>query len=52
MINVLIVDDHAFVRFGVSVLLEHADGITVVGECADGAEVPRATRMLGSRTSS
>ncbi len=48
MITVLIVDDHAFVRFGVSMLLEHADGITVVGECADGDEAQRAARTLGA----
>ena len=46
MIKVLIVDDHAFVRLGVSMLLEQADGIAVVGECADGDEVPRAVRAL------
>jgi DNA-binding NarL/FixJ family response regulator len=44
VIKVLIVDDHAFVRFGVSMLSEQADGITVVGECADGDEVPGAVR--------
>ena len=40
MIRVLIVDDHEFVRAGLSDLLGDADGIVVVGECADGAEVP------------
>ena len=40
MIRVLIVDDHEFVRTGLSELLDDADGIVVVGECADGAEVP------------
>jgi DNA-binding NarL/FixJ family response regulator len=38
--RVLIVDDHAFVRTGLTALLNGADGIVVVGECADGAEVP------------
>ena len=40
MTRVLIVDDHAFVRTGLTALLNAADGIVVVGECADGAEVP------------
>lgn len=40
MIRVLIVDDHEFVRTGLSELLDDADGIVVVGECADGSEVP------------
>ena len=40
MIRVLIVDDHEFVRTGLSDLLGDADGIVVVGQCADGAEVP------------
>ena len=40
MIRVLIVDDHDFVRAGLCDLLGDADGIVVVGECADGAEVP------------
>lgn len=46
MITVLIVDDHAFVRFGVCMLLDHADGITVVGQCADGNHVPHLARAL------
>ncbi len=46
MTRVLIVDDHAFVRTGLIALLNAADGIAVVGECADGAEVPAiATRV-------
>ena len=40
MIRVLIVDDHEFVRTSLSDLLGDADGIVVVGECADGAGVP------------
>ena len=34
----MLVDDHALVRMGVSLILSAA-GIEVVGECADGAEV-------------
>ena len=40
MIRVLIVDDHEFFRKIVASILGDADGIVVVGECADGAEVP------------
>ena len=40
LIRVLIVDDHAFVRAGLTALLGSTEGIQVVGECADGAEVP------------
>ncbi len=39
MISVLVVDDHSFVRAQVTRVLHGADGIEVVGECADGAEV-------------
>lgn len=40
MIRVLIVDDHEFFRTTVASVLGDAAGIVVVGECADGAEVP------------
>jgi len=40
MIRVLVVDDHDFVREMVTRVLTGADGIQVVGECCDGAEVP------------
>ena len=40
MIRVLIVDDHALVRAGLTAVLSTAAGILVVGVCADGAEVP------------
>jgi DNA-binding NarL/FixJ family response regulator len=40
VIRVLIVDDHEVVRAGLSDLLGDTDGILVVGECTDGAEVP------------
>ncbi len=39
MISVLVVDDHPFVRAQVKGVLGRADGIEVVGECADGADV-------------
>lgn len=37
-VGVLLVDDHPVVRQGLRSLLDVADGITVVGEAADGAE--------------
>ena len=40
MIRVLIVDDHALVRAGLTAVLSTAAGILVVGVCADGGEVP------------
>lgn len=43
MIRVLVVDDHAFVREALTSLLESTEGITVVGQCADGAEVLAAS---------
>jgi len=39
MIRVLLVDDHEFFRMSVASILGEAEGIVVVGECADGAEV-------------
>ena len=39
MIRVLLVDDHEFFRMSVASILGEAEGIIVVGECADGAEV-------------
>ena len=41
-VRVLIVDDDALVRTGLSMILGAAPEITVVGEAADGAEVPAA----------
>lgn len=40
MVRVVVVDDHRFVRDALVDLLEAAGGISVVGECADGGEVP------------
>ncbi|GAA3953419.1 response regulator [Actinoplanes auranticolor] len=41
-LRVLIVDDDALVRAGLTMILSGADDITVVGEAADGSEVPAA----------
>nr|WP_236049760.1 response regulator transcription factor [Actinoplanes ovalisporus] len=41
-VRVLIVDDDALVRAGLSMILSAASDIVVVGEAADGAEVPGA----------
>jgi DNA-binding NarL/FixJ family response regulator len=40
LIRVLIVDDHALVRAGLTAVLSAADGILVHGVCADGVDVP------------
>jgi DNA-binding NarL/FixJ family response regulator len=42
MIRVLVVDDDALVRAGLTMMLDGADGISVVGEAGDGAQVPAA----------
>jgi DNA-binding NarL/FixJ family response regulator len=41
-VRVLIVDDDALVRAGLTMILNGAAGVTVVGEAADGADVPGA----------
>jgi DNA-binding NarL/FixJ family response regulator len=41
-IRVLLVDDEPLVRSGLRVLLDNAEGITVVAEVADGAQVANA----------
>jgi DNA-binding NarL/FixJ family response regulator len=41
-IRVLLVDDDALVRAGLTMMLDGANGIEVVGEAADGGEVPGA----------
>lgn len=41
-VRVLVVDDDALVRAGLTMMLDGADGVVVVGEAADGAEVPAA----------
>lgn len=45
-IRLLIVDDHAVVRRGISTLLEDEPGIVVVGEAADGPEALRQMEAL------
>lgn len=44
LIRVLVVDDDAFVRLGLTMILGAGDGIEVVGEAGDGAE---AVRLAG-----
>ncbi|HEX3789114.1 MAG TPA: response regulator transcription factor [Pseudonocardiaceae bacterium] len=39
-VRVLIVDDDALVRAGLTLMLDGADGISVVGEASDGDQVP------------
>jgi NarL family two-component system response regulator LiaR len=46
VIGVLIVDDHQVVRQGLRFLLEHEDGIQVLGEAADGPSALQAVRTL------
>ena len=41
-IKVLLVDDDALVRAGLTMMLDGANGIAVVGEAADGDQVPAA----------
>jgi DNA-binding NarL/FixJ family response regulator len=44
-IRVLVVDDQELVRAGFSVILENAEGITVAGEAANGAEAVAAVEV-------
>lgn len=46
MIRVLLVDDHAVMRAGFRTILEAADGITVVGEAADGQQAIAAASAV------
>ena len=45
-IRVLVADDHSAIRFGLTTILGHAEGIEVVGEAADGAAAVRQARAL------
>ncbi|MBJ7451465.1 MAG: response regulator transcription factor, partial [Blastococcus sp.] len=45
-VKVLVVDDHPLVRETVTELLEACDDLRVVGQCADGSEVPAAVAQL------
>ena len=47
MIRVLLVDDQELVRAGLRGILRDSFGFEVVGECADGGEVPAAVAALG-----
>ena len=38
MVKVLVVDDHALIRRGLTEILSESEGLVVVGEAADGAE--------------
>ncbi|GAA3475273.1 response regulator transcription factor [Nonomuraea roseola] len=46
MIKVLLADDHALVRAGLRLLLETEDGLTAVGEAADGLDAVRQSHAL------
>ncbi|MBK7721273.1 MAG: response regulator transcription factor [Austwickia sp.] len=45
-IRVVLADDQELVRIGFSMILEAADGIEVVGQCADGASAVETIRRL------
>ncbi len=46
-IRLLIVDDHAIVRRGMTALLTEIDGLTIIGEASDGAEaVAQAAALM------
>ena len=46
MIDVLIVDDQEIVREGLRSLLRTDPGLTIVGECSDGAQAIEALNRL------
>ena len=46
MINVLLVEDHELYRMGLSMLLEKAEGITLLAEAADGLDGIKKAREL------
>jgi DNA-binding NarL/FixJ family response regulator len=45
-IRILVVDDHCVVREGLAVLLDHGDGLTIVGTAGTGEEAVLAARRL------
>jgi DNA-binding NarL/FixJ family response regulator len=45
-VKVLLVDDERLIRAGLAAIVEAEDDLTVVGEAADGTEVPDAVRRL------
>lgn len=45
-VKVLVVDDHPLIRDTITDLLEACDDLRVVGQCADGSEVPAAVAQL------
>lgn len=45
-LRILIVDDHEVVRLGLSTLLDHHPGLTVVGEAATAKEAVQKTMLL------
>ena len=45
-VRVLVADDHGAIRAGLRLMLDGADGITVVGEAADGAAAVANARAL------
>ncbi len=47
MINVLLVEDHELYRMGLSMLLDKAEGISLISEAADGADGIKKARELG-----
>lgn len=46
MINVLLVEDHELYRMGLSMLLNKADGINLIGEASEGLDGIKKTREL------
>jgi DNA-binding NarL/FixJ family response regulator len=45
-VRVLVADDHSAIRAGLTIILDHDEGIEVVGEAADGAAAVRQARAL------
>ena len=46
MIGVLLIEDHELYRMGLSMLLDKADGITLMAEASDGADGIKKAREL------